>query len=107
MQVDVKRVKALNAFAAKTDGPGYAAAREALKLAFGSAASEAGSGGSIPLLGNLAEAAPNAEFILWGAEDMAEARIHGANESVDLDEVANCIAAQANLMQILSEGRLR
>jgi len=103
VEVDVKPVKALNAFAAKTDGPGYAAAREALKLAFGAEPGEAGSGGSIPLLGTLAEAAPNAEFVLWGAEDMAEARIHGANESVDLAEIANCVVAQAHLLRILGE----
>ncbi|MDR3685509.1 MAG: dipeptidase, partial [Coriobacteriia bacterium] len=90
-------------FVAKTDGPGYAAARRAMHEAFGVEPSEAGSGGSIPLLGTLAKAAPNAEFVLWGAEDMAEARIHGANESVELDEIARCIGAQANLMRILGE----
>jgi cysteinylglycine-S-conjugate dipeptidase len=102
-RVDVEPFKALNAFEAKTDGPGYEAARQALREAFGAEPGEAGSGGSIPLLGTLAMAAPEAEFILWGAEDMAESRIHGANESVNLEEIARCVAAQANLMRILGE----
>jgi len=69
-----------------------------MRDAYDAEPSEAGSGGSIPLLGTLARAVPDAEFVLWGAEDMAEARIHGANESVDLDEIARSIAAQAGLM---------
>ena len=44
---------------------------------------EAGSGGSIPLLHTLQTAAPQAEFILWGPEDVARARIHASDESVD------------------------
>jgi acetylornithine deacetylase/succinyl-diaminopimelate desuccinylase-like protein len=102
-EVDVQPAKALNAFVVKTDGPGFAAARQAMREAFDAEPGEAGSGGSIPLLGTLAKAAPNAEFVLWGAEDMAESRIHGANESVELDEIARCIAAQANLLRILAE----
>jgi acetylornithine deacetylase/succinyl-diaminopimelate desuccinylase-like protein len=98
-RVKVERVKALNAFQAKTDGPGVEAARVAMKAAFGKEVGTAGSGGSIPLLGSLAKAAPNAEFILWGAEDMALARIHGGNESVDPKEIADSIVAQAMLMQ--------
>ena len=100
-KVEVRPAKALNAFIAKTDGPGYAAARRAMREAFGVDPSEAGSGGSIPLLGTLAQAVPNAEFILWGAEDMAQSRIHGANESVELEEIATCIRAQANLLHML------
>jgi acetylornithine deacetylase/succinyl-diaminopimelate desuccinylase-like protein len=98
-QVKVERVKALNAFEAKTDGPGVAAARRAMKAAFDAEVGQAGSGGSIPLLGTLAGAAPDAEFILWGAEDMALSRIHGGNESVDPKEIADLIVAQALLMQ--------
>ena len=102
-QVTVEPVKALNAFEAKSDGPAYAAARAAMKAAFGGDVGEAGSGGSIPLLGTLAVAAPDAEFILWGAEDMAMARIHGANESVDPREIADLIVAQALFMQSFAE----
>jgi len=103
--VKVERVKALNAFQAPTDGPGVAAARAAMKAAFGAEVGEAGSGGSIPLLGSFAKAAPNAEFVLWGAEDMALSRIHGGNESVDPKEIEDLIMAQALLMQGLAQKR--
>ena len=46
-----------------------------------------GSGGSIPLVARLRDAYPEASFVLWGAQDSDLARIHAANESVDLDEV--------------------
>ena len=85
-----------------TDGPGYAAARRALADAYGTPAGEAGSGGSIPLLSTLQKAAPNAEFILWGAEDTAQARIHASDESVDPAEIAAMTLAQVFLLQDLS-----
>jgi acetylornithine deacetylase/succinyl-diaminopimelate desuccinylase-like protein len=71
--------------------------------AYGSPAGEAGSGGSIPLLSSLHKAAPNAEFILWGAEDTAKARIHASDESVDPAEIEAMILAQVLLLQDLSE----
>jgi acetylornithine deacetylase/succinyl-diaminopimelate desuccinylase-like protein len=104
-RVKVEKFKALNAFEAGTDGPACRAARDAMKAAFGAEVGEAGSGGSIPLLGALAKAAPGAEFILWGAEDMAMSRIHGANESVDPKEIANLIVAQAEFMREFANGR--
>jgi hypothetical protein len=36
-----------------------------------------------PVAAHLADGGPNAEFILWGAEDTAKARIHASDESVD------------------------
>jgi acetylornithine deacetylase/succinyl-diaminopimelate desuccinylase-like protein len=72
-QVQVDRVDAVPGFRCPTDGPAYAAARRALEKAYGRAPREAGSGGSIPLLQTLQQAAPNAEFILWGPEDRAAA----------------------------------
>jgi hypothetical protein len=62
-------------FRCQTDGPAYAAARRALEEAYGKPPGEAGSGGSIPLLQTLQQAAPNAEFILWGPETWRE---HGS-----------------------------
>ena len=78
------------------------AALGALAEAYGTDVAQAGCGGSIPLLGMLAEASPGAEFILWGAED-AVANIHGANESVHPDEIERMIVAQALLIQSLAE----
>jgi acetylornithine deacetylase/succinyl-diaminopimelate desuccinylase-like protein len=102
-KVEVKRTKEAPPFRCETDGPGYAAARWAMEQAFGKPVGEAGSGGSIPLLRTLQTAAPKAEFILWGAEDMAKARIHASDESVDPGEIEKLVVAQALLLQRLSE----
>jgi acetylornithine deacetylase/succinyl-diaminopimelate desuccinylase-like protein len=103
-QVEVDRVDAVPGFRCPTDGPAYAAARRALEEAYGRAAGEAGSGGSIPLLQTLQQAAPNAEFVLWGPEDRAAARIHASDESVDPSEIERMVLAQAFLLQRLAGG---
>jgi acetylornithine deacetylase/succinyl-diaminopimelate desuccinylase-like protein len=100
--VQVERVDAVPGFRCPTGGSGYAAARRALEEAYGMAPEEAGSGGSIPLLETLQKAAPNAEFILWGPEDLAGARIHASDESVDPSEIERMILAQAFLLQRLA-----
>jgi acetylornithine deacetylase/succinyl-diaminopimelate desuccinylase-like protein len=92
-------------FRCATDGPGYTAARHAMEAAYGGAPGEAGSGGSIPLLQTLQRAAPGAEFILWGAEDVARSRIHASDESVDPSEIERMIVAQAFLLQELADAR--
>jgi NAD(P)H-nitrite reductase large subunit len=43
----------------------------------------AGCGGSIPLVESLKTASPDAEVILSGTSDVAGARIHASDESVD------------------------
>ncbi|MGE5227775.1 MAG: M20/M25/M40 family metallo-hydrolase [Planctomycetaceae bacterium] len=96
--VEVERAKTAPPFRARTDGPGFAAARAALRAAFGAEPGEIGSGGSIPLLQTLADVAPGAEFVLWGPEDMAGSRIHASDESVDPGELASLIEAQALLL---------
>lgn len=102
VHVDVTPVKDSDSFMAPNGGSAMAAAAEALEAAFGIAPSEIGSGGSIPLLETLIKASPDAEFILLGAED-AKANIHGANESVDPDEIERMIVAQALLMDKLAD----
>jgi hypothetical protein len=74
-----------------------------MEQAFGKPMGEAGSGGSIPLLRTLQKAAQRAEFILWGAEDMAAARIHASDESVDTGEIERLVVTQALLLQRLAE----
>jgi acetylornithine deacetylase/succinyl-diaminopimelate desuccinylase-like protein len=100
-QVEVQRTKAAPPFRCETGGPGYAAARWAMEEAFGEPVGEAGSGGSIPLLRTLQQAAPGAEFVLWGPEDTAAARIHSSDESVDPGEIERMVVAQALLLQRL------
>ena len=63
---------------------------------------EAGSGGSIPLLRTLQAAAPRGEFILWGPEDVAAARIHASDESVDPSEIERMVVAQVLLLDKLA-----
>jgi acetylornithine deacetylase/succinyl-diaminopimelate desuccinylase-like protein len=102
IEVSVTEGQAGPGFAASTDGPGYAAARRAMRDVYGKDSVLMGQGGSIPLISNLATAAPQAEIILWGAEDTAAA-IHSADESVDLAELERCILSEALLLQYLSE----
>lgn len=102
-EVDVELGKASPAFEAPRGGPAHAAARRALSDAYGKPCGEVGSGGSIPLLSTLAAASPGAEFLLFGAEDMAEARIHGTDESVDIDELRRMIVAEALTLRYLAE----
>jgi acetylornithine deacetylase/succinyl-diaminopimelate desuccinylase-like protein len=103
-QVDVERDSDMGRpFRCATSGPGYAAARRAMEAAYGRPPGEAGSGGSIPLLETLRRAAPNAEFILWGAEDVAKSRIHSSDESVDPAEIERMILSQSFLLKELAE----
>jgi acetylornithine deacetylase/succinyl-diaminopimelate desuccinylase-like protein len=82
--------------------PAPAAAERALEQAFGKPVARMGSGGSVPLVAKLRDAYPDASFVLWGAQDSDLARIHAANESVDLGEIAGIALAEALLLQELS-----
>ncbi len=85
----------------RDDGPALAAARESMREVYGSDPELIGSGGSIPLLNALQRVNPDAEFVLWGAEDGAQANIHSADESVDLAELERVVKAQCLLLSRL------
>jgi len=89
-------------FVCGTGGPGFAAAKEALEIAFRRPARIVGAGGSIPLMNVLHATVPGAEFILWGPEDADGSRIHGVNESVDCRELERFIVAQCLLLRRLA-----
>jgi cysteinylglycine-S-conjugate dipeptidase len=93
---------ASNGFVAKTDGPAYTAALQALGEAYNKDAQIIGDGASIPLTNVLGEQFPHAEILIWGAEDLA-ARIHGPNESVDLEELERVILTQAVFLKRLAQ----
>jgi len=97
--VDIRAESGSPGFLCPAGGPGIAAAQRALETAFGKPAREKGTGGSIPLMQVFHEAVPEAEFILWGAEDDARSFIHGPNESVDTGELERFIVAQCLLLQ--------
>ncbi len=81
-------------FLARTDGPACAAATRAMAAAFGKEVVHYGVGGSIPLVAAFLAAIPDAEMILWGAEEPL-CKIHAPNESVDLGELERCTLAEA------------
>jgi acetylornithine deacetylase/succinyl-diaminopimelate desuccinylase-like protein len=90
-------------YEARDDGPAFGAALAAMEGAYGKPAVKVGSGGSIPLVTVLASAVPQAEFLIWGAEDEGAA-IHSANERVDLAELERAALAQALFLERLGAG---
>ncbi|MEU8760151.1 M20/M25/M40 family metallo-hydrolase [Streptomyces sp. NPDC048659] len=104
VRVEVEPVKVGHPFRADTDHPAFAAAREAMTAAFGRPAGTIGGGGAIGLVATLQSVAPEAGVVLWGAEDMAGARIHAGDESVDLAELARIVKAQTLFLGLLGEG---
>jgi acetylornithine deacetylase/succinyl-diaminopimelate desuccinylase-like protein len=82
--------------------PADAAAERALAAAFGKPVARMGSGGSVPLVAKLRDAYPDATIVLWGAQDSDAARIHAADESVDLGELRKIALAEALLLDELA-----
>ena len=80
-------------FAAATTGPAYEAAFTAFETAWGSEPKLIATGGSIPLVKALSEAAPEAEILLYGTTD-GFANIHGPNERVLVDEFEKALLAE-------------
>jgi acetylornithine deacetylase/succinyl-diaminopimelate desuccinylase-like protein len=89
-------------FAAATNGPAYEAARGALASAWGSETVTFASGGSIPLVSALHEAAPDAEMLIFGTTD-GFANIHAPNERVLLDEFEKAVTAEAEFFRLYAE----
>jgi acetylornithine deacetylase/succinyl-diaminopimelate desuccinylase-like protein len=90
-------------FAARTGGPAYEAAREALARAWGGETVSIATGGSIPLVSALQEAAPEAEMPPPGTTD-GFANIHAPNERVLIDEFEKAIVAEAEFFGLYAEG---
>jgi acetylornithine deacetylase/succinyl-diaminopimelate desuccinylase-like protein len=91
-------------FAAKTDGPAYDAAGEALAHAWGAETVSIATGGSIPLVNALQQAAPEAEMLLFGTTD-GFANIHAPNERVVVDEFEKAVLAEAEFFGLYAEQR--
>ncbi len=90
----VEAIETGKGFAAKTSGPAYEAASDALATAWGSPTVQVATGGSIPLVNALQEAAPDAEIVLMGTTD-GFADIHAPNERVLIDEFEKAVLAEA------------
>ena len=94
IELDVKPAETGKGFFADTSGPAYDAARVALSSAWGADTVFVATGGSIPLVSALSEAAPNAEVLMFGTTD-GFANIHAPNERVLLDEFEKAVLAEA------------
>ena len=92
--LEVEAAETGKGFAASTSGPAYEAARSALAAAWGSETVSVATGGSIPLVNALSEAAPDAEILLFGTTD-GFANIHAPNERVLVDEFEKAVVAEA------------
>ena len=93
-------------FAADTSGPAYAAARKALSHAWGAETVSIATGGSIPLVNYLQQAAPAAEMLLMGTTD-GFANIHAPNERLLLQEFENAVVAEAELFGLYADAFTR
>ena len=96
IELEVRAAETGKGFFAETSGPAYDAARAALASAWGSDTVFVATGGSIPLVSALSEAAPNAEILMFGTTD-GFANIHAPNERVLLDEFEKAVLAEAEL----------
>ena len=96
--LEVEAAETGQGFFADTSGPAYDAARAALGDAWGSDTVFVATGGSIPLVSALAEAAPDAEIVLMGTTD-GFANIHAPNERVLVDEFENAVLAEAEFFE--------
>ena len=89
-------------FFAKTSGPAYEAARVALARAWGDETQLIATGGSIPLVSALSEAAPDAEILMFGTTD-GFANIHAPNERVVVDEFEKAVIAEAEFFGLFAQ----
>ncbi|MDR1386142.1 MAG: M20/M25/M40 family metallo-hydrolase [Propionibacteriaceae bacterium] len=84
------------------DGPVAQAALAAWGEAFGRPPVLIGQGGSIPLVDRLSRLYPEASLIVSAVGD-PDSRMHGANESVDLDDLVRTVAAQTAFIRRLGQ----
>ncbi len=84
-----------------TTGEAYDAFRTAFREVWGTDTIDMGSGGSIPFVAAFSQAYPDASILLTGAGDPTS-RIHGPNESVDLDDLRRSVAAEAIALRLMA-----
>jgi len=83
-------------------GPAFDAFRRACVDTWGCLPVECGSGGSLPLVGALAQEYPDMSLLLTGVDD-PESKAHSENESVHLGELKQCCVNEALLLGYLSK----
>lgn len=80
-----------------TTGRAFDAFRRACADTWGCQPVEPGTGGSLPIVGALAEAYPDMALLLTGVED-PDSKAHAENESVHLEELGRCCVNEALLL---------
>jgi cysteinylglycine-S-conjugate dipeptidase len=103
VELEITAGEAGDGFMADQDGHVARVALDALSRAWECEAGMLGSGGSIPIVTSLQQAAPEAQILLLGATD-GHAAIHAPNERVLLDELRRSIIAKAILLRELGTG---
>jgi acetylornithine deacetylase/succinyl-diaminopimelate desuccinylase-like protein len=95
-----------NGTAIQVGGPAYSSYAAAAEVAYGRPPTQQGMGGAVPFVANLIEQFPDLEVLGVGAQDPL-ARIHAPNESIQLQELADSIVAEALFLADLGnrEGR--
>jgi len=96
-ELTITRGSTGEAFTAVTAGPAYVALKAALGAAWGTAAIDVGTGGSIPFLFDFARTFPRAALLVTGVEDPAS-NAHSENESLHLGEFENVCVAEATFL---------
>ena len=89
-------------YALSTTGAGYDAFRAAFAEAWDRPPLEIGIGGSIPFVAAFAAAFPESSLMLTATGDPTS-RIHGPNESQDLDDLKKACLAEAIALRLLGE----
>lgn len=103
-RLEIIEVQESDAFSFEPSDDFLAAAREAFGTAFGHPLDIKASGGSIPLLTELQRVSPEADFLVFGAEDAQFSKVHGGNESVDPNELERVIVAETLFLQKIAQG---
>lgn len=96
--VEVIRGSAGNPGQVPVDGPLVKAGLEAYTQAFGMKPYLIGQGGAIPLVGELHEVFPEAEFLVTGIAD-PDSRMHSPNESVSSSDLERTVQAQIGFLK--------
>ncbi|WP_235834833.1 M20/M25/M40 family metallo-hydrolase [Actinomadura logoneensis] len=81
-------------YRAGPDGPATRAMTEAMRAAYGTEPVRMAAGGAIPLVSSLHRAVPDAEVLLFGAQD-GRCELHAPNERVLVSELENTVVAEA------------
>ena len=99
--IDVQAGGTGDGFRGTTSGPAWDAMVAAMEAAWGNPVAQTATGGAIPLVKALSDAAPEATVLLFGTTDKF-ANIHGPNERVLVDEFEKAVLAETLFFQELA-----